>query len=92
MVKVTFTLDDETVARIRQTAARLDKPQSQIVRDAVHDFALRAGRLSERERLHLLSTLDAIAARRPTRTTAEVDRELKDTRAARRAGGRRHRQ
>ena len=91
MVKVTFTLDDDTVARLRQAAARLDKPQSQVVREAVHDYALRVGRLSERERLHALSTLDAIVARKPTRPTAEVDREIRDIRAARRSGGRRHR-
>jgi predicted transcriptional regulator len=37
MVKVTFTLDDQTVARLRQAAARLNRPQSQVVRDAVRD-------------------------------------------------------
>lgn len=91
MVKVTFTLDDETVARLRQAAARLNKPQSQVVREAIQDYAHRVGRLSERERLRMLSALDAIVARKPTRTTADVDRELRALRAARRAGGRRHR-
>src|SRR5438128_561083 len=90
MVKVTFTLDDRTVARLRQTAARVNKPQSQVVREAVHDYADRVGRLSERERLQMLAALDAIAARRPTRAAADVDRELRDIRAARRTGGRRH--
>ena len=37
MVKVTFTLDDRTVTTLRQTAARLDKPNSQIVREAIRD-------------------------------------------------------
>jgi len=91
MVKVTFTLDDQTVATIRRTAARLDKPQSQVVREAVRDYADRVGRLSERERVHLLAALDAIVRRAPTRTAGEVDRELRDIRAARRSGGRRHR-
>ncbi|HEY6212021.1 MAG TPA: ribbon-helix-helix protein, CopG family [Vicinamibacterales bacterium] len=91
MVKVTFTLDDDTVARLRQAAARLDKPQSQVVREAVHDYALRVGRLSDRERQHALSTLDAIVARKPARAAADVDRELRGIRAARRSGGRRHR-
>src|SRR5437762_2218297 len=46
MVKVTFTLDDHTVARLRQAAERLNKPQSQAVREAVRDYADRVGRLS----------------------------------------------
>jgi predicted transcriptional regulator len=91
MVKVTFTLDDQTISRLRQAAARLNKPQSQIVREAVHDFADRVGRLSEQERLRMLAGLDAMIKRKPTRTPADVDRELHDIRAARRRGGRRHR-
>jgi hypothetical protein len=90
MVKVTFTLDEQTVARLRQAAARLNKPQSQVVREAVHDYADRAGRLSERERVQMLAALDTIAKRRPTRAAADVDRELRGIRASRRAGGRRH--
>jgi ribbon-helix-helix CopG family protein len=90
MVKVTFTLDDQTVARLRQTAERLHRPQSQVVREAVRDYADRVGRLSEQERLRMLSALDAIVRRRPTRRRADVDRELRELRTARRAGGRRH--
>ena len=91
MVKVTFTLDDRTVATLRQTAARLDKPNSQIVREAIRDYAERVGRLSEHERIHLLSVLDAVAKRKATRSPADVDRELQGIRTARRGGGRRHR-
>ncbi|PYR14248.1 MAG: hypothetical protein DMF94_34600 [Acidobacteria bacterium] len=91
MVKVTFTLDDQTVARLRQAAERLNKPQSQVVREAVRDYADRVGRLSEHERLRMLSALDAIVKRKPTRSTADVDRELREIRVARRSGGRRHR-
>ena len=91
MVKVTFTLDDQTVARLRQAAERLNKPQSQVVREAVREYADRVGRLSEHERLRMLSALDAIVKRKPTRSTADVDRELREIRVARRSGGRRHR-
>jgi len=91
MVKVTFTLDDHTVARLRQAAERLNKPQSQVVREAVRDYADRVGRLSEHERLRMLSALDAIVKRTPTRSTADVDRELREIRVARRSAGRRHR-
>jgi predicted transcriptional regulator len=91
MVKVTFTLDEQTVARLRQAAERMNKPQSQIVREAVRDYADRVGRLSEHERLRMLATLDAIVKRKPTRPAAAVDRELRAIRDARRTGGRRHR-
>ena len=37
MVQVTFTLDDQTVERLRRTASRLAKPQSYVVREAVRE-------------------------------------------------------
>lgn len=88
-VKVTFTLDEATIARLRQAAERLAKSKSEVVREAIHDFSERIGRLSERERLRLLRVLDEIAARGPSRPLAEVEGELKQIRAARRRGGRR---
>ncbi len=87
---MTFSLDDATVAQIRQTAARLRKPQSHVVRDAVADYAARADRLSERERLHLMGVLQRLRGAKPTRPAADVDAELRSVRAARRTGGRRH--
>ena len=83
MVKATFTLDEPTVARLRQAAARLNRPNSQIVRDAIRDYADRVGRLSEHERLRALAALYDISKRKPTRSASEVDRELHDVRAAR---------
>ena len=91
MVKVTFTLDERTVSRLRQAAARENKPQSQVIREAVNDYADRVGRLSEAERVRTLATLDAIVRKKPTRSPADVDRELQSIRMARRGGGRRHR-
>jgi len=87
--KVTFTLDNDTVARLRRAAERLRKPQSQVVREAIHDYSERVGRLSERERLRMLKTLREIIQKPPTRSVAEVDKELKEIRRARRQGGRR---
>ena len=60
------------------------------MREAVNDYADRFGRLSESERIRALATLDAIVQRKPTRTAADVDRELRSIRSARRSGGRRH--
>ena len=91
MVRVTFSLDDATVMEIRRTAARLRKPQSHVVREAVWDYAARADRLSDSERRHLMGVLEGVRDARPTRPAADVEAELRSLRAARRAGGRRHR-
>jgi hypothetical protein len=86
---VTFSLDEATVAEIRRTAARLGAPQSQVVRDAVAEYAARADRLPERERLRVLHVLETLRGTRSSRSARDVDRELADVRAARRQGGRR---
>jgi predicted transcriptional regulator len=91
MTRVTFSLDDGTVAQIRRTAARLGKAQSHVVREAVAEYAARADRLSEVERRHALAAIERIRAAKPTRTATQVDAELRALRAARRTGGRRHR-
>lgn len=90
MVKVTFTLDDETIGSLRRTSARLSKPQSQVVREAVLDYAARVGRLSETERVQMLNTFDTLVPVIPSGPARNVDRELREIRAARRTGGRRH--
>lgn len=87
--KVTFTLDDHTVRLLGVTAARLKKPKSQIVREAVADYHERSGRLSEAERQRMLAVIDRMAGAKPTRPQSEVDREIAEIRAARRGGGRR---
>src|ERR1700686_2118054 len=58
--KVTFTLDVETIRRLRDAAERLAKPQSAVVREAIEDFHDRLGKLSERERTQLLSAFDQL--------------------------------
>jgi Ribbon-helix-helix domain len=87
-VKVTFTLDHETVGRLRQASERLAKPQSAVVREAIHDFSDRVGRLSERERLRLLRVFDEVVPLIPQRPLAQVKKEIEEVRRARRAGGR----
>ena len=90
-VKVTFTLDQATVTRLEEAAARLALPKSRVVREAILEYYDRIGRLSERERLSLLRTFDEVLPRIPARDAREVERELKALRQARRAGGRRSR-
>jgi hypothetical protein len=91
MVKVTFTFDDLTVETLRRTAARLKKPQSVVVREAIQDFAARSDRMSEAERRHALKVFDRVIARIPSRSQAEADAEKAEVRASRKSGGRRTR-
>lgn len=87
-VKMTFTLDGETADRIDRTSQRLGMPKSAVVREAVQEYAARAGRLSEGERARLLSVFDDVMARIPPRPPGAVEREITAIRHARRAGGR----
>ena len=91
MVKVTYTLDDDTVQRIRRVAARLGKPQSQVVREAVKDYEAHSDRLSDDERARMLAALDELLPKIPPRKQADVDAEVAEVRRARRHGGRKHR-
>lgn len=88
MVKVTFTLDDETVARLRRVASRLGKPQSYVVRESIKEYEARGDKLSEEERRRMLAVIDRMMQRPPTRTQAEVDAELREIRWTRRHGWR----
>jgi predicted transcriptional regulator len=89
MVKVTFTLDEETVERLRRLATRLRRPQSQVVRESIREYEVRSDKLSEDERRRMLDVLDRITKAPPTRPQAEVDAELREIRAARRRWARR---
>jgi hypothetical protein len=86
MAKLTFSLDDETVRTLRLTAERRRKSQSLIVREAIAHYAAREDLLPPDERERLLGVFRAIKSRRPTRTVAEVDRELGEIRRSRRTG------
>lgn len=88
-VKMTFTLDEETAMRIDRTALRLDIPKSAVVREAVAEYAARAGRLSEQERRRMLKVFDNVIERIPLRSSRTTDAELAAIRRARRQRGRR---
>lgn len=87
-IKMTFSLDEATAARLRQTAEVLGKPKSEVVREAILDYSERKGRLSEAERRRLLSAFDQLVPAIPQRPAAEVDEEIEAIRRARRQGGR----
>lgn len=84
MVKRTFSVDEETAQTLRRTAERLGKPQSMVVREAVGEYAARAGRLTETERRRLLKAVDQMVRQPATRPEREVDAELGAIRRARR--------
>lgn len=86
MVKVTYSLDDATVRRIRRAAERLGKPQSQVVREAVAEYDARTDRMSEAERLRMLDVLDRWRKEHTPRSPESVEAELREIRESRRDG------
>lgn len=90
MVKMTFSLDDDTVARLRKVAQRQQKPQSWVVREAVADYAAKADMLAPAEQERMLQALERLRLAPVEKTSAEVDEELADLRRSRRSSGRRH--
>ncbi|MFN8619870.1 MAG: ribbon-helix-helix protein, CopG family [Chloroflexota bacterium] len=67
-VKMTFSLDETTAARLTGAASLLRKPKSEVVRDAILEYADRVDRLTDGERQHLLRVLDELMASDPTRS------------------------
>lgn len=90
MVRLTFTLDEETVAQLRRTAARLSRPLSQVVREAIREYSTRSDKLGDEERNRLLDIFDRMVPAIRPRPLSEVEAEMRAVRAARRRGGRRH--
>lgn len=89
MLKMTFTLDDETVRRLRELAARLDRPQSYVVREAIREYGGRSNKMSEEETRRMLEIFDTYVPAIPPRPRKEVEAELAEIRAVRRQWGRR---
>jgi predicted transcriptional regulator len=89
MAKVTFSVDDATVRVLKETAERLGKPQSMVVREAVAEYAARAGELTESERKRMLRIVDAMIKEAPSRSASAVTAEIRDIRRARQQSGRR---
>jgi predicted transcriptional regulator len=87
--KMTFSLDEETASRLRATALRLHKPQSQVVREAIAEYGARVDRLGDAERADMLHALDRYLVTAPSRPAAAVHAERRELRVARRSGGRR---
>lgn len=84
MVKVTFTLDEATVATLKRTAARHRKPQSWVVREAVAEYGAKEDRLTPEEKTRMLAALERLRSSPVTGTQADVDREIAEIRRSRR--------
>jgi predicted transcriptional regulator len=89
VTKVTFSVDEQTITLLERTAQRLHRSKSQIIREAVAEYAARADKLSDAERDRLLEVFDTVVPKIPQRAEAEVDAELERVRSLRRGGGRR---
>ena len=90
MVKATFSIDDATWRTLRETAERLGKSQSLVVREAVADYAARAGGLTDAERRRMLKIVDELLREPKRGVRGAAAAEIRDVRRARRSGGRRH--
>jgi predicted transcriptional regulator len=87
MVKLTFSLDDETVATLRTTALRLRKPQSMVVREAIAHYASQEDLTSPAERERILKTIAEIKRLPPTGSREDAVREIEQITRARHASG-----
>ncbi len=87
-IKMTFSLDDVTASRLEDAAVTLGKPKSEVVREAIVDYADRLGRLTEAERRRMLVVFDEKVEAMPRGRAAAVDAELTEIRRLRRGGGR----
>jgi hypothetical protein len=75
-----------SLSRLQDESARLSLHKSEIVREAIIEYLDRSGRLSERERVALLNTFNALVPQIPLRSEREADNEIAAIRCARRGG------
>jgi predicted DNA-binding protein len=85
MVKVTFTLDEGTITRLNETARRLSKPKSEVVREAIDAYYAKSDKLSEAERQRMLRVLEEYGR---TPKIGDTKQELRELRESRRLGWR----
>jgi hypothetical protein len=89
MVKMTFSIDEDTAATLRRISKRVDRPQSQVLREAIRHYEPHAGQLSSQERKARVELFDLMVARIPESPAKKVDAELRNNRSSRRQGWRR---
>lgn len=87
MAKLTFSLDEPTVRALASTAERLRKSKSLVVREAIADYAARAGQLTEVERRRLLRAFDTLMPGLPAAAGRGAGAEFQEIRRERRRAG-----
>src|SRR5919204_4063843 len=87
MAKLTFSLDEATVEKLRKTAQRLRKPQSVVVREAIGQYAAQEDLTTPEERERILKAIAEFKKRPITRTREDALREIEEIRRSRRAAG-----
>lgn len=88
MIKVTFTLDEASVAYLERASERLGVAKSRFVREAIRSYGEQMAKLSAEERGRMLRVFDDVTSEIPARPRTDVDEELGRVRRARREGGR----
>jgi len=88
MVKMTFTIDNDTADTLRRISKRVDRPQSQVLREAIRHYEPHAGQLSAQERKTRVELFDRVIKSIPKTPAKKVDAELLDIRSSRRQGWR----
>jgi predicted transcriptional regulator len=86
-VKVTFTLDEETIGRLALLSKETRQPKSAVVRDAIERRFAERGRMSAERQAYLLSLIEKWKKEPPLRTESQIEAEVRGIRRARRAGG-----
>jgi len=88
-LRITVSFDEATAQALTRTAVRLGKSKSEVVREAIRKYDIGPDRMSEAERLRKLRVIEEMMKQPPTRSQAEVDREIAEIRRSRRVGWRR---
>jgi metal-responsive CopG/Arc/MetJ family transcriptional regulator len=88
-VRITVSFDEATAEALTRTAVRLGKSKSEVVREAIRKYDIGPDRMSDAERLRKLRFIEEMMKQPPTRSQAEVDREIAEIRRSRRVGWRR---
>lgn len=85
MAKLTFSLDEETVEKLRKTATRLRKPQSMVVREAIARYAAQEDLTTPEERERILEIIDHIKTLPTYGSPEDAKQEIEEIRRSRRA-------
>lgn len=88
MVKVTFAIDEETAAHLKEAARRLSKSKSEVIRQGIEAVYRQSDRMSDEERESKIAFLKEYAKLKLPGTRGDAEREKEEIRESRRTGWR----